>query len=231
MKRWICSIFALAMALGLGITVFAAEVTPCTISADCVYAAPGKQVTVPIQISGNAGFTNFAIALDYDEDQLTLISLDTTDAENAYLCGETASCNTAWTDGTGNFCGYVVSASSEAIKEDGILFTATFEVSENFSGAAEVTPVVQYMRNDRAMLPIFEERKAIAKAGTITGILPGDFDGDGIVTVRDISNIMKAYRDKRELDDERMLIMDIDGDGLFTIRDISKLFLIYQNKE
>lgn len=33
-------------------------------------------MTVPIRISGNRGFTNFGIALDYDREQLELLSTD-----------------------------------------------------------------------------------------------------------------------------------------------------------
>ena len=75
----------------------AAEIADCTVSADSVSATAGGTVTVPIRISGNRGFTNFGIALDYDREQLELLSIQTAEGETPYLCGTTVAVNTQWT--------------------------------------------------------------------------------------------------------------------------------------
>lgn len=91
-------------------------------------------MTVPIRISGNRGFTNFGIALDYDREQLELLSIQTAEGETPYLCGTTVAVNTQWTGTDEKTFGYVTAALEEAATADGILFTATFRVSGDFSG-------------------------------------------------------------------------------------------------
>lgn len=78
----------------------------------------------------------------------------------------------------------MVSASADPVKENGILFTVTFEIAADFVGQAQVTPVVQYIRNNEAVFSIFEEIHATVTAGTVTSVLVGDVNGDGIIEYR-----------------------------------------------
>ena len=75
MKKITSVILAIALIFALAVTAMAAEIADCTVSADSVSATAGGTVTVPIRISGNRGFTNFGIALDYDREQLELLSI------------------------------------------------------------------------------------------------------------------------------------------------------------
>ena len=75
MKRITGVILAIALIFALAVTAMAAEIADCTVSADSVSATAGGTVTVPIRISGNRGFTNFGIALDYDREQLELLKM------------------------------------------------------------------------------------------------------------------------------------------------------------
>ena len=156
MKRITSVILAIALIFALAVTAMAAEIADCTVSADSVSATAGGTVTVPIRISGNRGFTNFGIALDYDREQLELLSIQTAEGETPYLCGTTVAVNTQWTGMDEKSFGYVTAALEEAATADGILFTATFRVSGDFSGTAAVQPVVQYMRSNKRLLSVFD---------------------------------------------------------------------------
>ena len=156
MKKITSVILVIALIFALAVTAMAAEIADCTVSADSVSATAGGTVTVPIRISGNRGFTNFGIALDYDREQLELLSIQTAEGETPYLCGTTVAVNTQWTGTDEKTFGYVTAALEEAATADGILFTATFRVSGDFSGTAAVQPVVQYMRSNKRLLSVFD---------------------------------------------------------------------------
>ena len=96
MKRFIAVTLAVLLSLALPLGVMAAELTSCTVTADSVAGEPGETVTVAVRIADNPGFTNFAIALDYDREHLTLKSIETEDGGTPYLCGSNVSINKAW---------------------------------------------------------------------------------------------------------------------------------------
>ena len=121
MKKITSVILAIALIFALAVTAMAAEIADCTVSADSVSATAGGTVTVPIRISGNRGFTNFGIALDYDREQLELLSIQTAEGETPYLCGTTVAVNTQWTGTDEKTFGYVTAALEEAATADGIL--------------------------------------------------------------------------------------------------------------
>ena len=112
MKRITSVILAIALIFALAVTAMAAEIADCTVS-----ATAGGTVTVPIRISGNRGFTNFGIALDYDREQLELLSIQTAEGETPYLCGTTVAVNTQWTGTDEKTFGYVTAALEEAATE------------------------------------------------------------------------------------------------------------------
>ena len=155
MKKFIGILLFLLYFLGVPLLVYAEEVTTCTITADSVPTPPGEQITVPVRITENQGFTNFAISLEYDPEKLELISINTMDSEIPYLCGTQVSTNLSWVNGEKKSCGYIVSASSDAISGDGILFTATFRMREDLKDFASITPVVHYIRNNSSVFSIF----------------------------------------------------------------------------
>ena len=185
MKRFIAVMLAVLLTLALPLGVMAAELTSCTVTADSVAGEPGETVTVAVRIADNPGFTNFAIALDYDREYLTLKSIETTDGDVPYLCGSNVSINKTW-DADEKEYGFVVSASADPVKENGILFTVTFEIAADFAGETQIAPVVQYIRNNEALFSIFEEIHAAVTPGTVTSVLAGDVNGDGIIEYNDV---------------------------------------------
>ena len=226
MKRFIAVMLAVLLTLALPLGVMAAELTSCTVTADSVAGEPGETVTVAVQIADNPGFTNFAIALDYDREYLTLKSIETTDGDVPYLCGSNVSINKTW-DADEKEYGFVVSASADPVKENGILFTVTFEIAADFVGEAQVTPVVQYIRNNEAVFSIFEEIHATVVAGTVTSVLVGDVNGDGIIEYNDVMLAYKAFLGKTELTAEQLATVDTNGNGTVEEAEYQAIYQIY----
>lgn len=219
MKKWICCILAVVLVLLLAIGVYAEETT-CLISGDPLTAEPGETVTVPIRISGNPGFTNFAVELHYDSAALTLTAIED-------VAGDVTSVNLAWADGDGILRGYVVSASAEVITADTVLFNAVFTVGADFSGSTEITPVVTYIRNNSAVFSVFQELTATVQSGTLEveeAIVLGDVNGDGIVNLKD-AVLVRAYLNGRYAGaDNFARVADVNGDGKINMRDAVMIY-------
>lgn len=238
MKKVIVIVLSLLVIAGLTLTVLAVEATTCTVTAENVSASAGGQITVPVKISSNPGFTNFAIALDYDREVLELVSI-----ESGSLCGDLVGINTEWDfssdenakDNTAftseNTYGYVTCALAEAASEDGILFTATFNVSADFEGDAKVTPIVSYMRNNSAVFSLFEEISAKTETGTVElegDVVLGDVNGDGKVTAIDALLIYRAYKGSVTLTEQQQKAADVNNDGRITVADALGAYKIYK---
>lgn len=226
MKKITSVILAIALIFALAVTAMAAEIADCTVSADSVSAAAGGTVTVPVRISGNRGFTNFGIALDYDREQLELLSIRTSEGETPYLCGTTSAVNTQWTGTDGKTFGYVTAALEEAATEDGILFTATFRLSEDFSGTAAVQPVVQYMRSNKRLLSVFDAIPVTAVSGTVSTVLAGDYDRNGHVDVFDALGLFAAVSGGTDFSEDDYSRLDVNRDGMIDVFDVMAIYAI-----
>ena len=226
MKRFIAVTLAVLLSLALPLGVMAAELTSCTVTADSVAGEPGETVTVAVKIADNPGFTNFAIALDYDREHLILKSIETQNGDDPYLCGSNVSINKTWDENEKEY-GFVVSASADPVKENGILFTVTFEIAADFVGEAQVTPVVQYIRNNEAVFSIFEEIHATVTAGMITSVLVGDVNGDGIIEYNDVMMAYKAFLGETELTAEQMAVVDTNRNGTVEEAEYQAIYQIY----
>lgn len=226
MKKSIGILLVVLLSLTLTLTVMAVELTNCTVTAETVSGAPGETVTVEIQIAENPGFTNFAIALDYDREHLTLKSIETEDGNAPYLCGSNVSINKTW-DGEEKEYGFVVSASADPVKGNGTLFAVTFEIAADFVGEAQVTPMVQYIRNNEALFSVFEEIDAEATSGAVLSVLEGDVNGDGIIEYDDVMLAYKAFLGEAELTAEQMAAVDANGNGTVEETEYQAIYQIY----
>lgn len=226
MKKFIAFFLAVLLSLAIPFQVLAAELTSCTVTAESAAGAPGEEVTVEVRIGDNPGFTNFAVALDYDREHLTLKRINTKDGSTPYLCGSNVSINEVW-DAEEKQYGFVVSASADPVKEDGILFTVTFEIAADFVGVAQVTPVVQYIRNNEAVFSIFEQINGVVTAGTITSVLVGDVNGDGIIEYNDVMLAYKAFLGEAELTEEQLAVVDTNRNGTIEEAEYHAIYQIY----
>ena len=226
MKKFIALFLAVLLSLAIPFQVLATELTSCTVTAESAAGAPGEEVTVEVRIGDNPGFTNFAIALDYDREHLTLKRINTKDGNTHYLCGSNVSINEMW-DAEEKEYGFVVSASADPVKENGILFTVTFEIAADFVGEAQVTPVVQYIRNNEAVFSIFEQIHAAVTAGAVTSVLVGDVNGDGIIEYNDVMLAYKAFLGEAELTEAQMAVVDTDRSGTIEEAEYQAIYQIY----
>ena len=226
MKKFIAVTLAVLLSLAIPLTVMASELTNCTVMADSVAGEPGETVTVAVKIADSPGFTNFAIALDYDREHLTLKSIETQNGDDPYLCGSNVSINKTWDENEKEY-GFVVSASADPVKEDGILFTVTFEITADFVGEAQVIPVVRYIRNNEAVFSVFEEIRATVTAGTVTSVLPGDVNGDGIIEYNDVMLAYRAFLGEVELTRSQMAVVDRDRNGTVEEAEYQAIYQIY----
>ena len=226
MKKFIAITLAVLLSLAIPFQVLAAELTSCTVTAGSAAGAPGEEVTVEVRIGDNPGFTNFAIVLDYDREHLTLKRINTKDGSTPYFCGSNVSINEVW-DAEEKQYGFVVSASADPVKENGILFTVTFEIAADFVGEAQVTPVVQYIRNNEAVFSIFEEIQATVTPGTVTSVLIGDVNGDGIIEYNDVMLAYKAFLSEAELTEEQMAVVDTNRNGTIEETEYQAIYQIY----
>lgn len=226
MKKTICILLIVLLGLVIPLTAIAAELTGCTVTVDSVAGSPGDIVTVAVQIADNPGFTNFAIALDYDREHLMLKSIDTMEETTPYLCGTNVSVNKAW-DADAKEYGYVVSASADPVKEAGILFAVTFEIADDFLGEAEITPKVQYIRNNEAVFSVFEQINATVTPGTVTSVLVGDATADGVIEYNDVMLAYKAFLGEIVFTPEQLATVDSNGNGIVEETEYQAIYEIY----
>ncbi len=126
MKRFISMLILTALlSMSMITTVFAAGET---ISVASVDAVKGETVSVPVVLSGNTGFDNYEMTLDYDAEALELTGISGT----YVTAGNTAN-------------GKVVYAAANNVNDEEVtLFTATFKVKEDADeGAYPVSVTVQ----------------------------------------------------------------------------------------
>lgn len=226
MKKWTCCILAAALLLSLATGVYAAEVTGCVISADSVTAEAGAEVTVPIRVSDNSGATNFSIRLYYDREALTLKTL-----ENG--AWDLISVNPDGIDEEKTACTVVVGASAGAVTGESVLVNAVFTVNADFTGTTQITPAVNYIRNNSAVFSVFEEITATVESGTVevgAGILLGDVNGDGTINLKD-AMLVRAYINKRNNGGTTFeQAADVNGDGKIDMRDAMMIYAYANNK-
>ena len=219
MNKFTEILLVVLLCLAIPLTAAATELTNCTVTADTVTCAPGGTVAVAVRIGDNPGFTNFSIALDYDREHLTLISMETTDGNVPWLCGSDVSINKEY--------GCVVAASAEPVKDSGILFTATFAVDPGFTGEAAITPVVEYIRNNETVFSVFAQVHAAVIPGAVRSVLAGDVNGDGIIEYNDVMLAFRAFLGEAELTPEQMAAVDGNGNGDVDEEEYQAIYQIY----
>lgn len=224
LKQRLAALLAAALLLGFAPAALAEAGSGCTIQASELSAGPGETVEVTVSLTGNPGFTNLAVALDYDREKLTLTALRPAEAE-----GLLTAVNPSWTGGEGESLGFLTLASAEALEEDMTLLTASFTVKEGASGEAAVTPQVVYMRDNTALFSVFEAKNAAAAAGkvsirTAAAVLMGDINGDGKVNIVDAARTYAAVNGRYTLSEEQTQRVDVNGDGKINIVDAARVY-------
>ena len=227
MKKWICMFLTAMLCTGFPLAAAAENLTGCIIGAEQISGRPGETVEVAFTMEENPGFTNFAIALDYDREHLILKGIQTQNGEEFYLCGDQISINPHW-DGAGmSDSGFIVAASAEPVRGDGILFTAIFEIMPGFTGEAWVSPIVHYVRNNEALFSFFEEISPSVVGGGILSVLPWDLTGDGMVEYDDVMLAYRAYLGETELTPKQLALVDENENGIVDESEYQSVYRAY----
>jgi len=214
------SIAPVGTATETGIEQTAVKVTAASLS-----SLPDREITVPVSIEGNPGFTNLAIALEYDPAKLELKSIST---ENQILGTVKNRTNVQWKKDEKTTCGFLVAASPTAVTGDGKLFTATFKVHKDFAETTVVTPKILYLRSNAVDYKVFQSITPDVASGTVKAILAGDVNLDGVVEYDDV---MAAYQElqspEKTFTDDQKKVADLNNNGYIDEGDVSAIYNIY----
>lgn len=214
------SIAPVGTATETGIEPTAVKVTAASLS-----SMPDREITVPVSMEGNPGFTNLAVALEYDPAKLELKSIST---ENQILGTAKNRTNVQWKKDEKTTCGFLVAASPTAVTGDGILFTVTFKVHKDFAETTVVTPKVLYLRSNAVDHKVFQSITPEVTFGTIKAILAGDVNLDGVVEYDDV---MAAYQElqspEKTFTDDQKKVADLNSNGYIDESDVSAIYNIY----
>jgi len=214
------SIAPVGTATETGIEPTAVKVTAASLS-----SMPDREITVPVSMEGNPGFTNLAIALEYDPAKLELKSIST---ENQILGTVKNRTNVQWKKDEKTTCGFLVAASPTAVTGDGILFTVTFKVHKDFAETTVVTPKVLYLRSNAVDHKVFQSITPEVTFGTIKAILAGYVNLDGVVEYDDV---MAAYQElqspEKTFTDDQKKVADLNSNGYIDEGDVSAIYNIY----
>lgn len=242
MRRILRISTAAVLLLSMSLPVSAEEIATtevtqiCTLRPDSVSGKPGETVTVPVRMEKNPGFTNFGVVLDYDRQQLELVCIQLVDEEQKpYLCGSCADATIAWESENASY-GYVTCALAETSEEDGVLFTASFRLTEAFNEEAAVTPKVNYVRNQSEMPAMFDEVQVQTASGIISrktegSVKTGDINNDGYITADDAASAFAASKDASKLTEDQKAAADVTGDGYITADDAAQIFAMSKSDQ
>lgn len=227
MGKWSKALLLLALLLAMPLGAQAQET--CRLEAGSVTTQPGKTVTVPITLKGSPGVTNGAIWLEYDKKLLTLTAI-----QPGTALGDMVRCQTEKEKG-GDTLGYVLFAVDTAISGDAALFTATFQVTEEATGIATVTPQAEYLRSNAQNFSQFQTVSVTAVSGTV-GVqtlgqrTKGDVNGDGRINVLDSAMVYDHLNGTRQLDELQMYAADVDENGTVDRTDAIRIYRLVNNR-
>ena len=219
--------FIVSMIPPLGIPASAATNTVAAesyaeISVEQSWGKPGETAVVQIVLADNPGILGAVITVSWDEN-LTLMS-DASGEAFAYMSYTSPG---RYISGGTNFVWYANSV-NEAV--DGTILTLTFKVSETAENN-EILPVrVTYTLGD----VIDKDDNDVVLTITdgcvrVLTYLPGDVNGDGRITTRDLVRLSQYISDGCKTDPESynaevvVDACDVNSDGKITARDLIKL--------
>lgn len=230
MNKRIRAALCLALLLCLPQTAAATE-TGCRITGEAVVTLPGRTVEIPIEISGNPGFTNFGIELAYDREKLRLEEILVPRQEGDCLVDALSGINPARPSRDGNTQtekthGYVAAAAREQITGNGKLFVARFAVLEGAEGTTQVTPVVHYLHSCGEKGE-FSDVPVTGEALEVRILSMGDIIPDGIIEYDDVMAACAAAAGETQLPQTEKAVADMDGNGEINLADAEAIYKLY----
>ena len=108
-------------------------------------------------------------------------------------------------------CGWAASYGGEFDADAGQYFGGSAVDNQAFFGA------------DGKALPSLHVFKNVVTGSMDIDVLPGDANGDGVVSIKDVTAIQRFLSEYEEPSDERKLSADVDRDCLLSINDVTAI--------
>ena len=191
----------------------------------------GETVQLPVGFAFNSGNTNVGFQLNVnlpegvstvkDEDGLPIYTKDET------TCGKL----TIYPTEDNGFAALPQTAKATIKGTEGTLFTITLQADENLTPGAELTATVtnaMFTMKDADGTMHSVDVDDFTFTITVASLLPGDANGDNIVNVTDIVEMVNAIMEKPS---ERFIAeaADVNGDGEVNVTDIVLVVSIIMN--
>lgn len=190
-----------------------ADTTPIKVCADSATVWGGEEVTVPVTFEENYGFGNIELAVEFDSELLTLVSVDTSAAITDFTYTPTATANE---EGKISF----VHTGISNIAGKGGMAQLTFRAAKVDSDSVAALTVSApadtaniYRNLSSTAVSVETESGEIG----ISGYLAGDVDGDNAITALDASLILQ-YKASWDVEINARAA-DVDGSGGIDVRD------------
>ncbi|MCF0229852.1 MAG: leucine-rich repeat protein, partial [Parasporobacterium sp.] len=182
--------------------------TNVVFSVSTVKGRTGKEVTVPVVLTGNTGIAGFSFAIGYDQNKLTLKSIT---AGNVISAGQVSV-----------YENIVNWYTLDNVREDGVVLNLVFEISE--SAPEGITPVTVSLNEGKKNLTdedgIYVPARYTAGGVEIISGKRGDINGDDDITIADVVLLNRYVLGKIELSSDRHQLADTNEDGDITIGDV-----------
>ena len=211
-KRLLSLLLALVLVAGL-LPIGAAAAQEPTVRVESVSASPGDSVEVDIVLEHNPGILGATLTFTFDQD-LTLV-----DAQ----AGEALSCLTMTKPGQFvspcNFVWDGIELDPEDIR-DGVMLTLTFQVSERAAVGEDLSVSVSYAPGGITGGDLQSVELAVQNgAVTVLDFIPGDLNGDQLVSTTDVILLRRHLAGGYDLTvDERAA--DVNADGYINATDV-----------
>lgn len=232
MKRMIALLLAAVMLLSMLTWSVAASET-VTVTVGSVSGEIGDTVQVPVSVSDGHYLVNGRIFLSYDP---TVLELQTVceDEYNPYF--ETVNADIFDSSFMWGFASpaagsakFVFATSKDTgSATGGVMFTLTFKLLKEADTSAVTLAVPEMCANDgsedrNAVLTLVDGSVTVTKPD-LTPAIPGDVNGDGLVTLPDAVRLLYYVNGMVSLTDKQTINADVTGDGTVGLADAVRLF-------
>ena len=169
-------------------------------------------IKVPVSVANNPGISGLKVTVQYDKTKLELVGASLDDSVSGLL------------NRTGDNVTWVADSN---IDHNGNMFLLEFEVLDS-TEVSDVSITVCYRYDD-----VLNTDKDRLQFGIVPGEVhitaPGDIDGDGEVSLADVSQLLRYYSAIGTSVEVSIVpgSEDVDGDGLLLLADVSTLLKYY----
>ena len=176
-------------------------------------ARAGERISLNVSLKNNPGFCAFRLSFDYDTSRLALNNVELNPAFGGLFNYKK---NAVWSGGSD-------------IVDDIDMLTLTFDVlSEAKDGSAYVNVV--YQKGDISNYAEKDiEFAALGGSVKVISYLPGDINGDGDVSPKDLTRFVKYLSGESDFVVEDAL--DVNADGVVNTKDLTRLVKYLSGEE